>query len=550
MAQINQPMYILRDDTERFQGNQALRMNIFASQLLASIVRTTLGPKGMDKMLVDKKMGDVVVTNDGATILQEMDIAHPAAKMLVEIARKQENVVGDGTTTVVIIAGELLKKAMELYEDGITIPTILLGYRLAVAKAMEILYSISTDARDPDTLFGIAKTAMTGKGSDYAKDELADLLVQAALKVEEGEKLDKSLIKIHRINGGSVEDSLIVDGIYIDQGRANEAMPEEMRDCKIALMKYPLELKDLENAKVDFTDPLQMQAFLDSEQETLKEIADKIIDSGCNVLFCQKGIDDVVQHHLSKAGIMAFKRVKNTDVKRIMKATGAELITNIEDLTPDVLGKAGYIHQERIFDQIITFIEECEDPKASSILIRGSTRHVSSEIERAMEDALGVVAATVEDGKVVYGGGAPEIEIARQLKAYANTISGREQVAVNAFADALEIVPRTLSENAGLNTIDLLVELRAAHEDNINMGLDVFEGKVVDMKEAGVVEPQRVKKQAIQAAQEACEMILRIDDLVAAAGALQKVDPDENLDHSGMPPAPGMGGMGGMPPMM
>ena len=517
MAKINQPMYILRDDTERFQGNQALRMNIFASQILASIVRTTLGPKGMDKMLVDKKMGDVVVTNDGATILQEMDIAHPAAKMLVEIARKQENVVGDGTTT------------MELYEDGIAIPTILMGYRLAVDKAMDVLYSISTDARDPDTLFGIAKTAMTGKGSDYAKDELAKLIVQAALKVEEGEKLDKTLIKIHRINGGSVEDSLIVDGIYIDQGRANEAMPEEMRDAKIALMKYPLELKDLENAKVDFTDPLQMQAFLDSEQETLKEIADKIIDSGCNVLFCQKGIDDVVQHHLSKAGIMAFKRVKNTDVKRIMKATGAELITNIEDLTPDVLGK---------------------DPKASSILIRGSTRHISSEIERAMEDALGVVAATVEDGKVVYGGGAPEIEIAKQLRAYAGTISGREQVAVNAFADALEIVPRTLSENAGLNTIDLIVELRAAHEDNINMGLDVFEGKVVDMKEAGVVEPQRVKKQAIQAAQEACEMILRIDDLVAAAGALQKVDPDENLDHSGMPPAPGMGGMGGMPPMM
>ena len=244
MARINQPMYILRDDTERFQGNQALRMNIFASQILASIVRTTLGPKGMDKMLVDKKMGDVVVTNDGATILQEMDIAHPAAKMLVEIARKQEHVVGDGTTTVVIIAGELLKKAMELYGDGTAIPTILMGYRLAVNKAMEILYSISTDARDPDTLFGIAKTAMTGKGSDYAKDELADLLVQAALKVEEGEKLDKTLIKIHRINGGSVEDSLIVDGIYIDQGRANESMPEEMRDAKIALMKYPLELKD------------------------------------------------------------------------------------------------------------------------------------------------------------------------------------------------------------------------------------------------------------------------------------------------------------------
>ena len=550
MAQINQPMYILRDDTERFQGRQALRMNILASQILASIVRTTLGPRGMDKMLVDR-MGDVVVTNDGATILQEMDISHPAAKMLVEIARKQENVVGDGTTTVVIIAGELLKKAQELMEDGTPVPTILMGYRLAVAKAMEILFDISMDARDKDTLFGIAKTAMTGKGSDYAKDELADLLVQAVMKVEEGEKVDKTLIKIHRINGGSIEDSEIVDGIFIDQGRANDAMPKEIKDAKIALMKYPLELKDLDNAKVDFTDPLQMQVFLDNEQEMLKEIADKIIDSGCNVLFCQKGIDDVVQHYLSKAGIMAFKRVKNTDVKRIMKATGAELITNIEDLTPDVLGKAEYIHQEKVFDQILTFIEGCEDPKASSILIRGSTRHISSEIERAMEDALGVVSATIEEGKVVSGGGSPEIEIARQLRSFANSVSGREQLAIIAFADALEIVPRTLSENAGLNTIDLLVELRAAHEDNPYMGLNVFEGKVVDMKEAGVIEPQKVKKQAIQSAQEACEMILRIDDLVAAAGALQKVDEDENLDHSGMPPAPGMGGMpGGMPPMM
>lgn len=553
MAQINQPMYILRDDTERYQGSQALRMNIFASQLLASIVRTTLGPKGMDKMLVDK-MGDVVVTNDGATILQEMDIAHPAAKMLVEIARKQENVVGDGTTTVVIIAGELLKKAQELIEDGTPVPTILMGYRLAVAKAIEILFDISIDARDKDTLFGIAKTAMTGKGSDYAKDELAELLVQAVMKVEEGEKVDKQLIKIHRINGGSIEDSEIVDGIFIDQGRANESMPREINDAKIALMKYPLELKDLDNAKVDFTDPLQMQVFLDNEQEMLKEIADKIIDCGCNVLFCQKGIDDVVQHYLSKAGIMAFKRVKNTDVKRIMKATGAELITNIEDLTPECLGKADYIHQERVFDQILTFIEGCEDPKASSILIRGSTRHISSEIERAMEDALGVVSATIEDGKVVSGGGSPEIEIARQLRSFANTIGGREQLAIIAFADALEIVPRTLSENAGLDTIDLLVELRAAHEDNPYMGLDVFEGKVVNMKEAGVIEPQKVKKQAIQSAQEACEMILRIDDLVAAAGALQKPDPDENLDNSGMPPAPGMGGMGGMPggmpPMM
>ncbi|MCQ2738154.1 MAG: thermosome subunit [archaeon] len=551
MANINQPMFILRQDTDRFQGSQALRMNIFASQILADIVRTTLGPKGMDKMLVDK-MGDVVVTNDGVTILQEMDIAHPAAKMLVEVARKQENTVGDGTTTAVIVAGELLKQAMKLIEDGNPVPTILLGYRLAVAKVLEIMEDIAINAKDKDTLLNIARTAMTGKGSDYAKDELADLLIQAVLKVEEGEEVDKKLIKIHRINGGSIEESEIVDGIFIDQGRVRDTMPKEMRDCKIALMKYPLELKNVD-AKVDLTNPMQMQVFLDSEHEMLKEVADKIIDSGANVLFCQKGIDETVQDYLTKAGIMAFKRVKKSDVNRIMKATGATLVTNIEDLTPETLGHAGYIHQEKVFDQMLTFIEDVAEGKASSILIRGSTRHISSEIVRAMEDALGVVVATVEDGKVVVGGGAFEIEAARRLRAYANTVGGREQLAILAFAESLEVIPKTLAENGGLDTIDLLVELRAAHEDNINMGLNVLEGKVVDMFEQGVVEPQRVKKQAIRSATEATEMILRIDDLVAAAGALQKVDEDENLDHSGMPPAPGMGGMGGMggmPPMM
>ena len=554
---INNPMYILRDDTERFEGSRALRYNILACQILSSIVRTTLGPKGMDKMLVDK-MGDVVVTNDGATILQEMDITHPAAKMLVEIARKQEHIVGDGTTTAVILAGELLKKAQELYEDGTPIPTVLLGYRLAVDKALETLFETSIDADDEETLLGIARTAMTGKGSDYAKEELAELLVKAVQKVEDNGEVDKKLIKIHRINGGAIEDSELVDGIFVDQPRAREDMPAEIHDAKIALMKYPLELKDVNNAKVDLTNPLELQAFLDNEEEMLKDIANQIIDSGANVLFCQIGIDDYVQHYLSRAGVMAFKRVKNTDIKRIMMATGAELITNIEDLSPESLGTADYVHQEKVFDQFITFIEGCKDPKASSILIRGSTRHISSEIERAMDDALGVVAATVEEGKIVIGGGAIEIEIARKLRAFANTIGGREQLAIIKFAEAIEIVPKTLAENAGLDTIDLLVELRAAHEDNAYMGINVFEGKVVDMKEAGVVEPQRVKKQAIQSAHEACEMILRIDDLVAAAGALNTPDPDENLDDptyasnmtGGMPGMGGMGGMGGMPPMM
>lgn len=558
MANVNQPMYILRDDTERYEGRKAQRMNIMACNILSSIVRTTLGPKGMDKMLVDKKMDDVIVTNDGVTILREMDITHPAAKMLVEIAKKQEDVVGDGTTTAVIIAGELLKKAQELIEDGTPAPTVIKGYRLAVAKALDILFDISLDAKDEETLINIAMTAMTGKGSEHAKDELAALLVKAVMNVEENGDVDKKLINIHRINGGSIADSELVEGIFLDKGRVRDTMPEEVRDAKIALMKYPLELKDINtDAKVDFTDPSQMQAFLDNEQDMLKDIADKIIASGANVLFCQKGIDDVVQHYLAKEGIMAFKRVKKSDVNRIMKATGAELITNIEDLSSESLGYAGYVHEEKVFDQILTFIEECKDPKASSILIRGSTRHISSEIERAMDDALGVVAATLEDGKVVVGGGAPEVEIARQLRLFSNSVGGREQLSIKAFADALEIIPRTLAENAGLNTIDLLVELRAAHEDSNVMGVDVFKGKIVDMKEEGVVEPQRVKKQAIRSAQEACEMILRIDDLVAAAGALNKPDADESMDNSGMPPMgggmggmPPMGGMGGMPPMM
>ena len=295
---INNPMYILRDDTERFEGSRALRYNILACQILSSIVRTTLGPKGMDKMLVDK-MGDVVVTNDGATILQEMDITHPAAKMLVEIARKQEHIVGDGTTTAVILAGELLKKAQELYEDGTPIPTVLLGYRLAVDKALETLFETSIDADDEETLLGIARTAMTGKGSDYAKDELAELLVKAVQKVEDNGEVDKKLIKIHRINGGAIEDSELVDGIFVDQPRAREDMPAEIHDAKIALMKYPLELNDVNNAQVDLNNPLELQAFLDNEEEMLKDIANQIIDSGANVLFCQKGIDDYVQHYLS-----------------------------------------------------------------------------------------------------------------------------------------------------------------------------------------------------------------------------------------------------------
>jgi thermosome len=544
----NQPIYILPEDTQRFLGRDAQRMNIMAGKILAETIRTTLGPKGMDKMMVDG-MGDVVITNDGVTILREMDIAHPAAKMLVEIAKNQEDVVGDGTTTAVIIAGELLKKAEKLLDDGIHATTIIRGYRQAIAKVHEILDKIAISAKDEDTLMKVAMTAMTGKGSEKAKEPLAKLIVDAVLKVQDDGKVNKKNINIQRVSGASMDESELVNGVLVDKGKADPNMPKEVKNAKIALLKYPLEVKDLEtDAKINLTDPAQMRAFLENEEQMIKDMIDKIIDSGANVLFCQKGIDDMAMHYLSKAGILAVKRTKKSDMGRLERATGARTVTNIEDLSADDLGEAGIVHEKKIFDQMMIFIEEAKDPKAVSIILRGSTRHVTGEIERALEDALGVVSATLEDGKVVIGGGAPEIEMAKELKEYAESISGREQLSIAAFAEALEIVPITLAENAGLDSIDCLVDLRAAHEKSPYMGLDVFKGEVIDMKEEGVVEPQRVKKQAIQSAEEATEMILRIDDLIAARGALEAVDKDDNLDDSGMPPMGGMGG--GMPPMM
>ncbi|MGL4669984.1 MAG: thermosome subunit alpha [Methanobacteriaceae archaeon] len=549
MAQFeNQPIYILPEGTERFTGRDARRLNIMAGKILAETIRTTLGPKGMDKMLVNG-LGDVVITNDGVTILREMDIAHPAAKMLVEIAKSQEDEVGDGTTTAVIIAGELLKKAEELLENGIHASTIVLGYIKAMAKAQELLEGISINAKDKDTLIKVAMTAMTGKGSDAAKDSLAQLLVDAVSKVEEDGEVDKDLINIQRISGASIAESSLVNGILIDKTIADEGMPKKIENAKIAILKYPVEIKDLETtAKINLTDPSQMKAFLDNEDQMIREMVDKIVASGANVLVCQKGIDEVAISYLAKEGIMAIKRARKTDIARIEKATGAKLVTNIDDLNESSLGEAGLVYEKKIFDNIMVFVEECKEPKAVSIILRGSTRHITEEIERALEDALGVVSATLEDGKVVVGGGAPEIAIAKGLKEYADSISGREQLAINAFAESLEIVPRTLAENAGLDIIDVLVDLRAAHEKSSAMGINVFTGKVVDMEEAGVIEPQRVKKQAISSAAEACKMILRIDDMVAARGGLEATSDDDMGD---MPPnMGGMGGMGGMPPMM
>jgi thermosome len=535
----NQPILILPEGTSRFLGRDAQRMNIMAGKILAETVRTTLGPKGMDKMLVDS-LGDIVVTNDGVTILKEMDIEHPAAKMLVEVAKTQEDEVGDGTTTAVIIAGELLKKAEELLDQKIHPAIIAMGYRQAAEKAQEILNVISIDADDRDTLLKVAMTAMTGKGTEKARKPLAELIVSAVKQVEEDGEIDTDHIKIEKKDGAIVDESTLVQGVIIDKEKVHPGMPSKVEDSKIALLNSAIEVKETEvDAEIRITDPAQMQAFIEQEEQMIKDMVNKVEDSGANVLFCQKGIDDLAQHYLAKAGIMAVRRVKKSDMEKLSKATGAKIVTNIEDLSYNDLGDAGKVAEKKISGDDMIFVEECKDPKAVTILVRGSTSHVVDEVERAVDDAIGVVTATVEDKKVVAGGGAPEIAISKGLKEYADSISGREQLAVFAFAEALEIVPKTLAENAGLDSIDSLVDLRAAHEKSLYMGLDVFEGEVRDMYRAGVVEPQRVKKQAIQSAAEAAEMILRIDDVIASAGAGRGGEME------------GMGGMpGGMPPMM
>ncbi|MEW6011540.1 MAG: thermosome subunit [Methanobacterium sp.] len=536
-----QPILVLPEGTNRFIGRDAQRMNILAGKVLAETVRTTLGPKGMDKMLVDS-LGDIVVTNDGVTILKEMDIEHPAAKMLVEVAKTQEDEVGDGTTTAVIIAGELLKKAENLLDMDIHPTIVAMGYRQAAEKAQEILNVISIDADDRDTLVKVAMTAMTGKGTEKAREPLAKLVVDAVKQVEEDGEVEIDHIKIEKKDGAIVDESTLVQGVIIDKERVHPGMPKKVEDAKIALLNCAIEVKETEvDAEIRITDPAQMQAFIDQEEQMIRDMVYSIVDTGAKVVFSQKGIDDLAQHYLAKAGILAVRRVKKSDMEKLSKATGANVVTNIEDLSEADLGLAGLVSEKRISGEEMIFVENCKEAKAVTLLVRGSTDHVVSEIERALDDAIGVVAATVEDGKVVAGGGAPEVELAKRLKDYADAISGREQLAVAAFAEALEVVPKTLAENAGLDSIDSLVDLRAAHENSPYMGLDVFEGEVTDMYKAGVIEPQRVKKQAIQSAAEAAEMILRIDDVIASSGSGAP-------DMEGME---GMGGMpGGMPPMM
>ena len=520
-----QPVLILKEGTQRTVGRDAQRLNILAARVIAEAVRSTLGPRGMDKMLVDS-LGDVVITNDGVTILKEIDIEHPAAKMIVEIAKAQDNEVGDGTTTAVVLAGEFLKRAEELLDQEVHPAIISNGYRLAAEKAIEVLNEmampISKD--DDETLKKLAATAMTGKGAEVALDKLAEIAVKAVKMIAEevnGKiEVNTDYVKIEKRQGGSVEETELVDGIVLDKEVVHPAMPKRVENAKILLLDTALEVKETEvDAKIRITDPEMLHKFVEQEEKMLKEMVDKIVEAGANVVFCQKGIDDLAQYYLAKAGVLAVRRVKQSDIEKIAKATGARIITDLRDIKPEDLGEAEVVEEKLVGDEKMVFIKGCKNPKAVTILIRGGTEHIVDEVERSITDAIKVVKAALESGVVVAGGGAPEIEVSLKLKQWAPTLGGREQLAAEAFASALEVIPRSLAENAGLDPIDILVELRRAHEEGkVNAGLNVFEGKVVDMIEAGVIEPLKVKKQAISSATEVAIMILRIDDVIAAKG--------------------------------
>ncbi|MGB9928265.1 MAG: thermosome subunit beta [Methanosarcina sp.] len=548
-----QPIFILKEGSKRTRGRDAQSNNIMAAKAVAEAVRTTLGPKGMDKMLVDS-MGDVVITNDGATILKEMDIEHPAAKMVVEVAKTQDEQVGDGTTSAAVVAGQLLSKAEDLIEQEIHPTIIASGYRLAAEKAVEVLNSLAmtVEMSNRDLLVSIAETAMTGKGAESSKKLLSEISVDAVTSVVDTNgktSVDKENINVVKKVGGRVEDSELIRGMIIDKERIHPNMPQKVKDAKILLLNSAIELKDTEvDAEISITSPDQLQSFLDQEEQMLKNIVNKVIGSGANVVFCQKGVEDLAQHYLAKAGVFTVRRVKKSDMEKLARATGGKLITNLDEVIPEDLGYAGLVEEKKVGGDNMTFVTGCDNPKAVTILLRGGTEHVVDSIDSALEDALRVVAVAIEDEKLVAGGGSPEVEVALRLQEYAATLEGREQLAVKAYAEALEIIPRTLAENAGLDPIDMLMELRSQHEKGVKTaGLNVFEGKVVDMWEEFVVEPLRVKTQVINAATESAVMILRIDDIIASTRAAP--GPEE---MGGMPP--GMGGMppgmGGMPPGM
>lgn len=532
----NQPIIVLKEGTERTKDREAQFNNIAAAKAVADAVRSTLGPKGMDKMLVNG-IGDVVITNDGVSILKEIDVQHPAAKMVVEVAKTQDTECGDGTTTSVILAGELLKQSEELINAKVHPTVITNGYNLAAVKAVEILNSIAIDATKEEILKKVAITSLTGKSVGEEESKLGELIVKACKAVEEDGKVNTKNIRIQKKVGGVIGDAYMIQGVVIDKEVLHSRMPKKVEKAKIALFDCALEVKKTEfDAQIQITDPSKMNSFLEEEERSMKEMVDKIKSVGASVVFSSKGVDELVQHYLAKAGILGYRRLKESDLEAISKATGANIVGSPLSITKEDLGTAGSVEEKMVGEDGMAFITGCKNPKAITIFIRGGTEHVLEEVERAIHDGIRTVGVTIEDGKVVAGAGAPEIELGLRLSEYASSVGGREQLAIEKFAKAMEIIPWTLAENAGIDPIDSLIKLKNAHDKSKNgkyFGIDLDSGEAVDMLKKNVVEPLRVKTQAINSANEVANMILRIDDVIAARRS-----------------APPQGGQGGMPPGM
>ena len=543
------PVLILKEGATQTKGKDAQKNNISASKLIAEIVRTSLGPRGMDKMLVDG-LGDVTITNDGATILKEIDVQHPAAKMMVEISKATDNEVGDGTTSVVVLAGALIEKAEELISKDVHPTVIVDGYRKSATKAIEILNNIAqkVNREDKNTLIKVAKTSMQTKLVSKESDELANIVVTAALQVSDksdsGYKVDIDDIKVEKKAGGSLRDTTLIKGIVLDKEVVHGAMPKRVEKAKIALLNCALEIEKTEfDAKINISSPEQMKMFLDEENRMLKDMVDKIKNTGANVVVCQKGIDDIAQHYLAKDSILTVRRVKESDMTKLARATGSRVVNNLDDLSSKDLGAADLVEERKVETDKWVFVEGCKHPKSVTILIRGGSQRVVDEADRSIHDALMVTKDVLEKPAIVAGGGAPESYTAGKLREWTSTLSGREQLAAEKFAEALEVIPLTLAENAGMDPIDTTTDLRARQAKGSKwMGIDARSAKITDMSKLDIMEPLVVKEQIIKSATEVASMILRIDDVIASSKS----------GGGGMPggmPGGGMGGMGGMPGM-
>ncbi len=537
-----QPVIVLKEDTERTRGRDARKSNMLAAQIISEVLKTTLGPRGMDKMLIDS-LGDITITGDGATVLDEIDVQHPAAKMMIEVAKTQDKEVGDGTTTAVMLAGELLRKAGELLEDNIHPSIIISGYQKAAERALETLDKVSEDVDldDSETLMKLSNTSMRSKSVSSARDHLSGIVIEAIRQVVEERDgtviADVDNVQIVKKEGKSLEETELVKGIIVDKEVVHDGMPKKIKGARIALLDAPLEVKKTEfDAEIRITSPGSIQAFLDQESEMLKKKVDQVVATGANVLFCQKGIDDMAQHYLAKAGVLSARRAKKSDMEKLAKATGGKVVSNLADLKKSDLGVCGLVEERKVGNDKMIFVEECKDPQAVAIFVRAGLERMVDEAERALNDALYVISDVAETPKMVAGGGSVEMEMSKAVREYAAQVGGREQLAIEAFADAMEIIPRTLAENAGLDILDTMVAMKAAHakEKGVYMGVNVFGEGVIDMMGEGVLEPTVVKEQAIKSGIEVASMILRIDDVLAAKSG----GPDMG---AGGPPGGGMG---------